>query len=158
MDERLKESQLIGTQLKATNEEYECRITESQKELKMASTSAQDSKIEADTHLHHLRNTLGKFESTKEELSKAKELLVRYQQDRQEMKQLKELVKKAGVTNYNTTNTMNIVILPYNETDVSHLKDKDYYNSISRCIMSVPKLIEKTHFDPNKPENHNTLY
>ena len=86
MDERLKESQLIGTQLKATNEEYECRITESQKELKMASTSAQDSKIEADTHLHHLRNTLGKFESTKEELSKAKELLVRYQQDRQEMK------------------------------------------------------------------------
>ena len=74
----------------------------------------------------------------------------------QEMKDLKELVKKAGVTNYNTTNnTMNIVILPYNETDVSHLKDRDYYNSISRCIMSVPKLIEKTHFDPNKPENHN---
>jgi hypothetical protein len=77
-------------------------------------------------------------------------------EDRQEMQQLKELVKKAGVTNYNTTNnTMNIVILPYNETDVSHLKDKDFYNSISRCIMSVPKLIEKTHFNPDKPENHN---
>jgi hypothetical protein len=74
-----------------------------------------------------------------------------------EMKDLKELVKKAGVTNYtNTTNnTMNIVILPYNQTDVSHLKDKDFYNSISRCILSVPKLINKIHFDKNKPENHN---
>ena len=49
MDERLKESQLIGSRLKATNEEYACRITESQKELKMASTSAQDSKTEAET-------------------------------------------------------------------------------------------------------------
>jgi hypothetical protein len=69
---------------------------------------------------------------------------------------VKKLAEKAGVTNYNTTNnTMNIVILPYNQTDVSHLKDKDFYNSISRCIMSVPKLIEKTHFNPNKPENHN---
>lgn len=75
---------------------------------------------------------------------------------KQDQKRMEELIKKAGVTNYTTNNnTMNIVILPYNETDVSHLKDKDYYNSISRCIMSVPKLIEKTHFDPNKPENHN---
>jgi hypothetical protein len=51
-------------------------------------------------------------------------------------KEWKNLSKKAGVTNYtNTTNnnTMNIVILPYNQTDVSHLKDKDFYNSISRC-------------------------
>ena len=86
MEERLKESQLVGSKLKASNEEYESRITESQKELKMASTSAQDSQTEAETHLHQLRNTQGKLESTREELSKAKELLVRYQQDRQEMK------------------------------------------------------------------------
>jgi hypothetical protein len=61
-----------------------------------------------------------------------------------------------GTVNNITQNiTQNIVILPYNETDVSHIKDLDYYNIISRCIMSVPRLIEKTHFNPDKPENHN---
>jgi len=49
--------------------------------LKMASTSAQDSKTEAETHLHQLSTTQVKLESTKEELSKDK-----YQQDRQQMK------------------------------------------------------------------------
>jgi len=37
----------------------------------MASTSAKDSKTEAETHLHQLRTAQGKVESTKEELSKA---------------------------------------------------------------------------------------
>jgi len=36
----------------------------------MASISAQDSRNEAQTHLHQLRTMQGKLESTKEELSK----------------------------------------------------------------------------------------
>jgi hypothetical protein len=35
MEERLKESQLIGSTLKTRNEEHESRITEFQKGLKM---------------------------------------------------------------------------------------------------------------------------
>mgnify|MGYP003679438105 CR=1 FL=1 len=81
-------------------------------------------------------------------------------QDREEMKELRELVKRAGVsqniTNHNTQNiTNNIVILPYRDTDVSHLKGRDYYRALSRCVMSVPQLITDTHFNPKKPENHN---
>ena len=96
-------------------------------------------------------------EGTAALLELVKTLNEQRKEDRQEMELLKDLVKKAGVTNYNTTNhnTMNIVILPYNETDVSHLKDRDFYNSISRCVLSVPRLINKIHFDKNKPENHN---
>jgi hypothetical protein len=118
---------------------------------------------------HNYKETEHPKEETKEELAGTAALmeLVKTLNDqlseerkerKQDQKRMEELVKKAGVTNYtNTTNnnTMNIVILPYNQTDVSHLKDKDFYNSISRCIMSVPKLIEKTHFNPDKPENHN---
>jgi hypothetical protein len=75
---------------------------------------------------------------------------------KEDQKRMEDLVKKAGVTNYNTTNnTTNIVILPYKETDVSHLTGCDYYRALSRCVMSVPQLITDTHFNPNKPENHN---
>jgi hypothetical protein len=78
-------------------------------------------------------------------------------QDREEMKELKTLVKKAGisqnVTNFNTQNIT--IILPFKETDVSHLSGRDYYKALSRCVLSIPQLISDTHFNPNKPENHN---
>ena len=89
-------------------------------------------------------------------IEQSKQLAEQCNINNQQNTQLLEAVNDGKLANNTTNNnTMNIVILPYNETDVSHLKDRDYYNSISRCIMSVPKLIEKTHFDPNKPENHN---
>jgi hypothetical protein len=66
-----------------------------------------------------------------------------------------ELLKNPGTTNIINNNTMNIMILSHKDTDVSHLKDIDYYNSIGRCIMSVPNLIKRIHFDKNRPENHN---
>jgi hypothetical protein len=72
---------------------------------------------------------------------------------------LQELIKKAGLgtTNVynNTMNTVNFNILPYNETDVSHLTDKFFYKTIDRCLSSVPRLIDHVHFNPKKPENHN---
>lgn len=72
-----------------------------------------------------------------------------------EMKELKELVKKSK-GNTNITNiTNNILVLPYRETDLSHLKGRDFYRSLDRCIYAVPQLIERTHFNPHKPENHN---
>ena len=88
------------------------------------------------------------------------------EKDSENMEELKRLVKKAGIsqniTNHNTQNTQNtqnitqnIVILPYRDTDVSHLTGKDYYRALSRCVMSVPQMITDTHFNPNKPENHN---
>jgi hypothetical protein len=76
----------------------------------------------------------------------------------EQIKQLKgEKTPVINNTTNNTTNnnTFNIVILPYREPDVSHLTDHDYYNSIDKCIMAVPLLIKKIHFNKDKPENHN---
>ena len=56
-------------------------------------------------------------------------------------------------SNINSNNTINI--LSFNDTDTSHITDKDYERIMNKCFMSVPALIHKTHYDPKKPENHN---
>ena len=59
-------------------------------------------------------------------------------------------------TNTNTINNIqNITLNAYKDTDVSHLTDNDYRACIKKVCHSVLKLIEKVHFNPNKPENMN---
>ena len=70
----------------------------------------------------------------------------------------KQLNKKNNnIINSNNTNCNNktINILAYNKTDLSHLTDKDFEYIMKKCYKSVPTLIEKTHFHPNKLENKN---
>jgi hypothetical protein len=69
--------------------------------------------------------------------------------------QIKELIKKTGI-NIGTQNVQqNINILAYNNTDISHLTDKDYLKCLKHSNFCIPHLIEKIHFNPKKPENHN---
>ena len=70
--------------------------------------------------------------------------------------------KTTNITNNNYTsinntncNNKTINILAYDKTDLSHITDKDYEEIMKKCYKSVPSLIEKTHFDPTKPENKN---
>ena len=70
--------------------------------------------------------------------------------------------KTTNITNNNYTNISNtncnnktINILAYDKTDLSHLTDKDFEQIMKKCYKSVPSLIEKTHFDPLRPENKN---
>ena len=62
-------------------------------------------------------------------------------------------------TNNNITNnnTVNIKVLAYKDTDVSHLTDRDYQRALNRASMCIPQILEKVHFDPEKPENHNVV-
>jgi chromosome segregation ATPase len=86
MEEDFKESQIIVSKLEASNAQYESRVAEYQNESKMTSKYAQDSKHEASNYSNQLRNAQGELDTTKVELGKANELLVRYQRDRQEIK------------------------------------------------------------------------
>ncbi len=52
-------------------------------------------------------------------------------------------------------NNVNVNILPYEQTDVSHLTDRDYQRAFNRAAMCVPQILEKVHFDPEQPQNHN---
>ena len=75
-------------------------------------------------------------------------------------KQIEKLSNKLQIKNIhngdnNITNTMNFNILNYNKTDYQHLTDYDYINCIKDCNYCVKALIEKVHFNKDKPENMN---
>ena len=71
-----------------------------------------------------------------------------------QQKQIDKLMGKLEINgSFNTTIHMNL--LNYNETDTSHLTDEDYRKCIRNASRCVLRLIEKVHFNPNKPENMN---
>jgi len=79
-------------------------------------------------------------------------------------KQIDKLVNKLQIQNINNgnvnqgtiiNNTMNIQLLNHTDTDYSHLTPNDYINCINDCNKCVKTLIEKVHFNINKPENMN---
>jgi hypothetical protein len=74
-------------------------------------------------------------------------------------KQIEKLMGKleiSGSFNNTTNNTINhFTLLPYRETDISHLTDQDYMYCIKRVNHCVKSMIEKVHFNPLKPENRN---
>uniref|UniRef100_A0A6C0EU88 C2H2-type domain-containing protein n=1 Tax=viral metagenome TaxID=1070528 RepID=A0A6C0EU88_9ZZZZ len=70
-------------------------------------------------------------------------------------KQIERLMGKLEI-NMNTTNIQNnITLLSYKDTDVSHLTKEDYKKCIKKVCFCVMGLIEKVHFNPEKPENMN---
>jgi len=73
-------------------------------------------------------------------------------------KQIEKLMTKLEINgSFNTTHIQNqhITLLAYKDTDMSHLTDKDYSTCIKQVNFCVKKLIEKIHFNPEKPENMN---
>ena len=89
---------------------------------------------------------------------KDKELKFQKEQNERQQKQIDKLMDKLDVTNitHNTTNIHNnIQLLSYKDTDISHLTESDYIDSLRKVTYCVKDLIEKIHFNPNKPENMN---
>ena len=70
------------------------------------------------------------------------------------------LDKHSGTTN-NTTNietqnnTINIHINAFGQENIDYLDEKAIVSCINRIYKSVPAILEKIHFDPEHPENHN---
>ena len=77
--------------------------------------------------------------------------------DQEYKHQINELIKKAGIQNSTITQNIqnNIKLLNYGNTDISHLTDQDFLGCLKHKNFCIPYLIEKIHFDENKPENHN---
>ncbi len=100
-----------------------------------------------------------KFREEKEEMRKQskqeKEEFMRQMDEKNN--QINELIKKAGINNSTITQNIqnNIKLLNYGSTDISHLTDDDYLRCLKHKNFCIPYLIEKIHFDKDKPENHN---
>lgn len=90
------------------------------------------------------------------------ELKQAFEKERQEMKaQIAMLLDKhAGTTtNHNTNHIENqnitININAFGNENTDYLDDKAILACIGRVYKSIPSLLEKIHFDPQHPENHN---
>jgi hypothetical protein len=77
-------------------------------------------------------------------------------------KQIEKLMEKLEINTYTNSNntiinnvTNNINLLNYKDTDTSHLTNVDYKKCVEQASRCVLKLIEKVHFNPDKPENMN---
>ena len=74
-------------------------------------------------------------------------------------KQIEKLKGKLEINiNTNIVNNIhnnNFTLLSYTKTDTSHLTDNDYKACIKKRNGCVVKMIEKLHFNPEKPENMN---
>ena len=76
-------------------------------------------------------------------------------------KQIDKLTSKLQIQNINQgivqngNNVINIQLLNHQDTDYSHLTPNDYISCIKDCNKCVKTLIEKVHFNTNKPENMN---
>jgi hypothetical protein len=80
---------------------------------------------------------------------------------RKEIELLKTESNKPNVTNHqnNTTNiknqTNNIIINCFGNENLDYITDKVILHCMNKIYGSIPLLIEKIHFDPEHPENHN---
>ena len=116
---------------------------------------------------HHIKYTCKK--NTDEDLKELVRLLNKEREEKKDLekqvhtqnKQIEKLACKLEIHgingSFNTTTNIqnNITLLPYRETDVSHLTDEDYKKCIKKVNHCVKTLIEKIHFNPEKPENMN---
>ena len=88
-----------------------------------------------------------------------KQLVLKDRQMEMMQKQIDKLTNKLQIQNINqgvvVNNTMNIQLLNHQDTDYSHLTPKDYMSCIHDCNKCVKTLIEKVHFNADKPENMN---
>ena len=141
---------------------YECKfcnkILSSYKNLWRHLKSCKE-KLKDDENKENLLNLVEmlnkQLEQQKEELKE--QLNKRDKQIEEQNIQIRELIQKAGMNIGTQNNNIqnNIQILAYNNTDISHLTDKDYLKCLKHSNFCIPHLIEKIHFNPKKPENHN---
>ena len=102
-----------------------------------------------------------KHQLTSKDKQMEKQLVMKDKQMEIMQKQIDKLTNKLQIQNinqgvvHNVNNTMNIQLLNHQDTDYSHLTPKDYITCIKDCNKCVKTLIEKVHFNTNKPENMN---
>ena len=119
---------------------------------------------EKDIDLQFKKDMLDLVNKLNSQLSEQKDQLTKQQEEFKKQlekrdQQIDILIKKTGMNISNSTITQNIQqnikLLAYKNTDISHLTDQDYLKCINHSNFCVPHLIQKIHFNPEKPENHN---
>ena len=101
-------------------------------------------------------NKIKKLEKEKE--NQIKKLEKAMEKQRKEMaKHIELLLTKVGNTTINNTNNNNIQLNNYGSEDLSHITDALKTYLIKHPFGAIQQLIEKIHFNRDKPENINLM-
>ncbi len=153
-----KESNSNAVCIKSENKIYNCKYCN--KRYKYSQGLSKHIKYTCkksnDEDLKELARLLNETKEEMTEIIKSKDCqLDKMQRQIDKLKnklQIKPIVN-GDIINHNTI--YNIQLLNYGSTDYSHLTEKDYINCINDCNRCVMTLIERVHFNTNKPENMN---
>jgi len=134
--------------------QYECKYCNSSfkfkqgmyRHIKYSCTKSTDEDLQELVRLMNLQ-----LEQQRTQIKKKDDMLYR------QSKQIDKLMGKLQVNNItnNIVQNNNIQLLSYKDTDLSHLTETDYIQSLKKVTYCVKHLIEKIHFNPVKPENMN---
>jgi len=87
-----------------------------------------------------------------------KKMVSQEKQLEKQNKQIQKLMCKLEVNHIKNNHIIqnnHIQLLSYNDTDTTHLTESDYIQCLKKVTYCVKHLIEKIHFNENKPENRN---
>jgi hypothetical protein len=107
--------------------------------------------------IEQLENTLHEERNNLHEERKLRE---QFQKESDELRRQVSLLLDRNTTQINTNNieTQNVNIININafgNENTDYIDDKAILACIGRVYKSIPSLLEKIHFDPKHPENHN---
>lgn len=103
----------------------------------------------SESNLQRMQQRLDDFEKERDELRSQIALLL----DKHACQPT--MTNNNSTQNIDTQNNIHIHINAFGHENLEYLDKKDILECISRVYKSVPALLEKIHFDPNHPENHN---
>jgi hypothetical protein len=85
-------------------------------------------------------------------------LINQLKEEREYLKsQIEVLLTKVGNNNNNNITNNTININSYGNEDLSHITKTIKTSLLKIPALMIPKLVEKVHFNPDKPENHNLM-
>jgi len=85
---------------------------------------------------------------------------IQYEKEKTEMRnQIEKLIEKVGNTTTNNienqNNNITININAFGNENLDYITDQYVIQCVNQIYGSIPTIIEKIHFDPEHPENHN---
>ena len=117
----------------------------------------------------HKKTCTYKNSVVEREMEMMRERIDQFEKEREEMKaQISQLLDQQATSRGNTTTTTNsnnttidtqnnitIQINSFGQENTEYIDDKAILQCIDRVYKSIPALLQKIHFDPQHPENHN---
>ena len=165
---KVNKSQQLSQQKVNKNKEYLCKycckeFTTKQSMYRHIKYTCEKNKDEDLKELVRLLNEQMQ-QMSQEMKEQGKELENSKKENEKLQKRISKLSNKLQINTTINTNTNNIGVINnnnniilnnYSETDLSHLTPKDYKFMIKEVNNCIPRMIERVHFNPEKPENMN---